>query len=344
MNVTLGVPRIKEIINATKEISTPIISAKLVNEKDAISARIVKGRLEKTLLGGIASYIKEMYTPKGCYLEIELDLKAIEALQLQIRIENVKHAIIKAPKMKVKESNIEIVDSKTMNITPTDQTKGNMYFSMQQLKNSLPSVIVSGIPSVVRAVISKDEKDNDKHKLLIEGTGLKEVMSTPGIDFRNTKTNHIMEIESVLGIEAARQTIINEIQYTMQSHGMRIDIRHVQLLADVMTFKGKILGITRFGVTKMKTSTLMLASFEQTTDILYEAAMHCRKDEIKGVSECIIMGNMIPVGTGIFKVMYDETIKAPTQESFLINEESSNSLAFDDVQEIIKDKKLMFAK
>jgi DNA-directed RNA polymerase III subunit RPC1 len=89
MNVTLGVPRIKEIINATKEISTPIISAKLVNERDLISARIVKGRIEKTLLGGIASYIKEVYTPKGCYLEIELDLKAIEALQLEVSIQDI---------------------------------------------------------------------------------------------------------------------------------------------------------------------------------------------------------------------------------------------------------------
>jgi DNA-directed RNA polymerase III subunit RPC1 len=86
MNVTLGVPRIKEIINATKDISTPIISAKLVNERDVISARIVKGRLEKTLLGEIASYIKEMYTPKGCYLEIEIDLSAIEALKLEVSI------------------------------------------------------------------------------------------------------------------------------------------------------------------------------------------------------------------------------------------------------------------
>jgi DNA-directed RNA polymerase III subunit RPC1 len=73
MNVTLGVPRIKEIINATKEISTPIISAKLVNENDLISARIVKGRLEKTLLGDVAKTIKEVYTPKGCYIALELD-------------------------------------------------------------------------------------------------------------------------------------------------------------------------------------------------------------------------------------------------------------------------------
>lgn len=102
------------------------------------------------------------------------------------------------------------------------------------------------------------------------------------------------------------------------------------------------MGITRFGVTKMKTSTLMLASFEMTTDILYESAMHCRKDEIKGVSECIIMGNMIPVGTGIFKVMYDETIKGPQQESFIVAQDMKEELAFDHVEEIIKDKKLIF--
>jgi len=155
MNVTLGVPRIKEIINATKEISTPIISAKLVNERDLISARIVKGRIEKTLLGGIASYIKEVYTPKGCYLEIELDLKAIEALQLEVSIQDIAQAIIGTPKLKVKEKGIEIIDSRTIHIQPFDITRDNMYFSMQQLRNSLPGVVIKGITNVVRAVITK---------------------------------------------------------------------------------------------------------------------------------------------------------------------------------------------
>jgi DNA-directed RNA polymerase III subunit RPC1 len=86
MNITLGVPRIKEIINATKEISTPIISAKLVNEDEVISARIVKGRIEKTRLGEVASYIKEVYTPRGCYLEIELNKQTLEALKLELTI------------------------------------------------------------------------------------------------------------------------------------------------------------------------------------------------------------------------------------------------------------------
>lgn len=89
-----------------------------------------------------------------------------------------------------------------------------------------------------------------------------------GVDGLKTKTNHVMETQKVLGIEAARSTIYNEIQTTMRSHGMSIDPRHVMLLGDVMTYKGEVLGITRFGVQKMKDSVLMLASFEKTTDHL----------------------------------------------------------------------------
>lgn len=77
MNVTLGVPRIKEIINATQKISTPIITATLVNQTNPAAARIVKGRIEKTLLGDVCEYIKEVYTPLGCYLSIKIDLDTI---------------------------------------------------------------------------------------------------------------------------------------------------------------------------------------------------------------------------------------------------------------------------
>jgi DNA-directed RNA polymerase III subunit RPC1 len=95
----------------------------------------------------------------------------------------------------------------------------------------------------------------------------------------------------------------------------------------------------------MKNSTLMLASFEMTTDHLYEAAVHCRKDEIKGVSECIIMGNMMPVGTGIFKLVYDESYhKNAEKESIIIDGGENEMVAFDSVQDIIKDKALMINK
>jgi len=123
----------------------------------------------------------------------------------------------------------------------------------------------------------------------------------------HTTSNHVIEVAQVLGIEAARRTIINEVQYTMKSHDMIIDPRHVMLLGDVMSYKvteqfidvgyililvqGEVLGITRFGVAKMKDSVLMLASFEKTTDHLFDASAFGKSDSIAGVSESIIMGN-----------------------------------------------------
>lgn len=68
-------------------------------------------------------------------------------------------------------------------------------------------------------------------------TGLLAVMGTEGVDASNTKSNHIMEVHQTLGVEAARKCIIDEIRSTMESHGMSIDIRHMMLLAEVMTSK-----------------------------------------------------------------------------------------------------------
>lgn len=93
---------------------------------------------------------------------------------------------------------------------------------------------------------------------------------------------------------------------------MTIDRRHVMLLADLMSFKGEILGITRFGIAKMKDSVLMLASFEKTTDHLFEASFYSKKDKVQGVSECIIMGIPMSLGTGLFKGIYILTIISST--------------------------------
>ena len=131
MNVTLGVPRIKEIINATDKISTPIITALLVNEESAISARIVKGRIEKTELGDIAEYIKEVYSPEGCYLSVKLDLNAISALKLEVTIETIRDSITKTSKLKIKDKHISLVSHDKLHIEPYDTSREKMYFVMQ---------------------------------------------------------------------------------------------------------------------------------------------------------------------------------------------------------------------
>jgi DNA-directed RNA polymerase III subunit RPC1 len=152
--------------------------------------------------------------------------------------------------------------------------------------------------------VINEENDSKTGKkvfyLLVEGFGLQDVMNCPGVDSKYSKSNHIIEMQRVLGIEAARSMISSEI---MTAYGITVDRRHLMLLSDVMTFKGEVLGITRFGVAKMKESVLMLASFEKTTDHLFDAAVHSREDSIVGVSECIIMGVPIPIGTGLMKLM-----------------------------------------
>ena len=302
MNITLGVPRIKEIINAVKDISTPIITAHLLNAKEQVSARAAKGRVEKTLIRDICEGVEEVYTKTGAYLRFLMNLETIESMMLGVKLEDIKKAILKWPKMKLKAESIQVILPNELCISSFETSKERLYFHLQELKSIIPTIIVKGIPSVKRAVISQDASSKE-YSLLVEGTGLERVMITPGVDFRRCTTNHVMETESVLGIEAARQCIINEIKYTLNEHGITVDSRHIMLLADVMTCKGMICGITRFGVSKMKDSTLMLASFEMTTDHLFNAAVRGFNDGVTGVSECIIMGNRVPLGTGMFDLM-----------------------------------------
>jgi DNA-directed RNA polymerase III subunit RPC1 len=304
MNITLGVPRIKEIINAVKDISTPIITANLVNDSDVVSARAVKGRLEKTLLADITEYIREVFTPLGCYLSLKIDFKAVEALQLEVSLESLKNSILAWPKLKLKEKDVTVDGGERLRIESGETSREKTYFSLQELKTKLPYVIVHGIPSIERAVITRDK---DNYKLLVEGTGLRQVLGTSGVRAKACWSNHVLEMEEVLGIEAARGTIISEIKYTLNEYGIAVNPRHISLLADVMTAKGLVLGITRFGVAKMKDSTLMLASFEKTTDHLFDAAAKGREDYISGVSENIIMGGPLPLGTGLFNLCYAET-------------------------------------
>ncbi|XP_021363401.1 DNA-directed RNA polymerase III subunit RPC1-like isoform X1 [Mizuhopecten yessoensis] len=303
MNITQGVPRIKEIINASKIISTPIITAQLEVDNDAEFARVVKGRIEKTTLGEVSEYMEEVFLPDDCFILIKLDLERIRLLKLEVHADSIKFAICSS-KLKVKPQHIQIHSEAVITVQPNETSKSSMYYVLQTLKKELPGVMIKGIPSVTRAVIHIDEGSTEQYKLLVEGDNLRAVIATPGVKGSHVSSNNTLEVEKTLGIEAARTTIMNEINYTMSSHGMSIDIRHVMLLADLMTFKGEVLGITRFGLAKMKESVLMLASFEKTADHLFEAAYHGQKDTINGVSECIIMGIPMGIGTGLFKLLH----------------------------------------
>lgn len=132
---------------------------------------------------------------------------------------------------------------------------------LHRLMKVVPGVVIAGLPNVSRAVIAVDDtKKPNTYRLCVEGVGLRDVMATYGVIGNKTSSNNVFEVYQTLGIEAARTTIMREITEVMEGHGMTVDHRHIMLLANQMTSRGEVLGITRHGLSKMRESVFNLAS------------------------------------------------------------------------------------
>lgn len=230
MSITQGVPRLKEIINASKSISTPVTIAPLVWNNDVKSARIVKGRVESTTLGGVVKHIKEVYRGPYAYIAVQLDMKTIHNLQLDISVESVAESIVRhsfsnvrvtlddvlimrPDKLRVNPHVKETVFGKNWDISLRSKSRegrkkdmeGHPYHLLQSLKLQLPHVSVCGISSVSRAVISDCSTSGaPEYQLEIPSDNIAEIMVAPGVDGTKVSCNHIMAMEKTLGIEGAR--------------------------------------------------------------------------------------------------------------------------------------------
>jgi len=125
------------------------------------------------------------------------------------------------------------------------------------------------------------------------------------IDATRTISNDIIEIRQILGTEAARQALLNEIRNVLGFYGIYINYRHLATLVDVMTQKGRLTSITRHGINRLDSGPLRKSSFEETVEILLEASLHNERDSLSGVTENIILGQLAPIGTGSFDVIMD---------------------------------------
>jgi DNA-directed RNA polymerase III subunit RPC1 len=313
MSITQGVPRIKEIINASKVISTPVITCPLENPHDIVAARVVKGRIEKTYISDVIRFVEDMWSATRATICLSVDTQALSEMHLGIDVVDIADAIWKNRKLKIRPGDINCINECIFvqvnhddGGKPTrgaraklEDTGSDLLLRVNHLKRAIPTVAISGYPDATRAIIQTSETSD--HTVLVEGYGLRACMTTEGVVGASCTSNSVMECLQVLGIEAARSTIAREIGLVMGDMG--IDPRHMQLLADVMTYKGEVLGITRFGLSKMRDSVLQLASFEKTPDHLFDAAAGMKSDRIEGVSESIIMGQTMSVGTGAFQVV-----------------------------------------
>ncbi len=282
INVTLGLPRLIEIVDARKIPSTPTMTIRLTPDyaHDRDLAREVAWAIESTSilhLGSVATDLAEMN------VLIELNPGPME--QRKITAEEVAE--------KLREETGLAADQKENLIVMAPEEPS--YRELLQLVEKIKKISLKGIEGIKRVVI---RKEGDEYVLYTEGSALRKVMQFDGIDPNRTKTNNINEIAEVLGIEAGRNAIINEATDTLREQGLSVDVRHIMLVADIMTVDGEVKQIGRHGVSGEKASVLARAAFEVTVNHILDAAVRGDVDDLRGVTENVIVGQPIQLGTG----------------------------------------------
>ncbi|RLI52882.1 MAG: DNA-directed RNA polymerase subunit A'', partial [Candidatus Thorarchaeota archaeon] len=203
-------------------------------------------------------------------------------------------AIKKLSKVRIKEV------EEGIEIMPEEGNEN--YRELRRISEDVKNIKIKGIDGIRRAII---RREGEEYVIYTEGSNFKEVLKVEGVDTSRTITNDIQAIYEVLGIEAARNAIINEAHNTLQEQGLNVDIRHIMLVADLMTSTGTIRPIGRQGVSGEKSSVIARAAFEITVDHLLGASRRGEGDDLKGVAENIIVGQPIKLGTGSVELAID---------------------------------------
>lgn len=297
INVTLGLPRLIEIMDARKEPSTPTMTIFLDPDyrESRDKAREVSWKIEAAPLhefGDIETDIAEM-----CVL-VQINKEVCKKRKIAV-----SEVLARAPQ-KIKDKrhyrDFEVEIDETNGILKFLPKNEESYQNLFQLAEHVRQVIVQGIDDIKRVVV---RKENDEYILHTEGSNLKDVFEIDGVDCTRTRTNNISEIASTLGVEAARSAIIYEAFSTLKEQGISVDLRHIMLVADIMCMDGEVKQIGRHGIAGEKESVLSRASFEVTVNHLLDAAVAHEFDELSGVTENVIVGQPILLGTGDVKLM-----------------------------------------
>ncbi|KAK9467549.1 hypothetical protein V1512DRAFT_237214 [Lipomyces arxii] len=358
-NVTLGVPRLKEILNVAKNIKTPSLSIYLLPEcaESMDKAKAVQSAIEHTTLKTVTAATEIYYDPDPHSTVIEEDVDTVEAyfsipdeqveatidrqspwllrfeldraklLDRQLTMSQVAEKIIQDFKEDLfviwSEDNSEklvircrvLRDAKGID-EEVDAEEDTVLKRIEA--HMLDKISLRGINGISRVFMLQYEPNvaganGEYHKqkewvLETDGVNLAAVMAIDGVDYTRTYTNSFDEVLSVLGIEAARTALYREILNVIAFDGSYVNYRHLALLVDVMTARGHLMAITRHGINRADTGALMRCSFEETVEILLEAASAAELDDCKGISENIMLGQLAPLGTGDFDLMLDEKL------------------------------------
>lgn len=290
LNVTLGLPRLIEIVDARRNPSTPMMTIYLEEEyrHSEEKAREIAQKIEMTKIENVAKNVEIDLVNRRIIIVLDPELmknKGVKVEEIAERLKKLKKGEV------VVENDVIYVERKTEKLP-----------ELQRLLEKIRNLQIKGIKGITRVIIRKIKETNE-YVLYTEGSNLAEVIKVPGVDFTRTKTNNIHEIAEVLGIEAARNMIIEEAMGVLEEQGLDVDIRHIMLVADLMTATGEVKQIGRHGVSGEKPSVFARAAFEVTVKHLLEASLRGEQDILRGVAENVIIGQEIPLGTGSLELL-----------------------------------------
>jgi len=307
VNVTQGLPRIIEIVDARKVPNTPTMTIRLQSGKSdsADAAKKLAAAIEITTTVNIADIDTDV-AQRRLVLKLKkgnLKQKGMTPAEVKDKLERALRLYVEADKEK---------NPSTLTLIPGIQTEEDMktlaenppsYTELLQLEDKIRDMRLKGVPNIERANVQLDDKTGEYYLSTI-GSNLARISDMEGIDRSRTYTNNIIEIYEYLGIEAARQAIVNELQATLDGARLEVDVRHLLMVADVMTSEGEVRAIGRHGVSGTKHSILARAAFEVTVNHLLKAGIIGERDNLTGVAENIIVGQPISLGTGSVELYY----------------------------------------
>ena len=308
VNVTQGLPRIIEIVDARKVPQTPTMTIRLQEDKktSAEEAQKLAAAIEVTTTVGIASLETDV-AQRRLVLKLNksnLKQKNMTASEVKDKLEQATRLYVQADKEGNKATKLTMIPGVHSEEDLAELAENPPSYTMLlQLEEKIRDLRLKGIPNVERANVQLDDKTGEYYLSTI-GSNLSRVSEIESIDRSRTYTNNIIEIYEYLGIEAARQAIVNELQATLDGARLEVDVRHLLLVADVMTSEGEVRAIGRHGVSGTKHSILARAAFEVTVNHLLKAGIIGERDQLTGVAENIIVGQPISLGTGSVELYY----------------------------------------
>jgi len=317
--VVTGVPRFSELLNATKNQKSTNAIFNFVDEPASIEeAENITNKIIYTDIESLSTSIKMLdEIKKEDWYDTYCKIYEVEYKEFSycIRIDLNKEILYKR-KLKIfeiTEKIYNVFDDITCIVSPLNIGIIDIFFNYEgeindhfyeylnnELISSLKNIYISGVDNISNVFL---EKIDGKWKCLTNGSNFVELSKYPNIEFHTLETNNMWEMYENMGIEAARQFLIDEFLDVISSDGSYINKRHINLIVDIMTTSGTITSVSRYGMKREQAGPLAKASFEESLDNFMKAGAFCEKDNLTGCSASIMIGKPVNVGTGISKLL-----------------------------------------